>query len=301
VATDAFTYTANDSLEVASSSAWLLTTPSLSYVSAVGGNAFGCKFTDPCIGSAIYATPIGGNHYSQIVVAGTLPSGTGRRRGVLVRATNGAGSSRSAYAAFIWNNGTSDVVELVRMNGLATPTTIAGPTAITYNAGGTTLRLEATGTGPVLLTVKVDGSAVSGMNALSDSTYQLTGTYLGICAQTEDAGFTGDTWDGDTITSTVRKLKCLIEPAAIGSTVRYGAVYEAPTGAAGSKVTGAKIGEFESVAFQTGSGADTGYAVLKVPVADFGGGALSTSDTPVVYLEDADESTYLFPATVIDE
>jgi hypothetical protein len=101
--------------------------------------------------------------------------------------------------------------------------------------------------------------------------------------------------------STVRKLKCLIEPAAIGSTVRYGAVFAAPTGAAGSKVTGAKIGEFESVAFQTGSGADTGYAVLKVPVADFGGGALSTSDTPVVYLEDVDESTYPFPATVIDE
>jgi hypothetical protein len=98
-----------------------------------------------------------------------------------------------------------------------------------------------------------------------------------------------------------RKLKCLVEPAAIGSTVRYGAVFAAPTGAAGSKVTGAKIGEFESVAFQTGSGADTGYAVLKVPVADFGGGALSTSDTPVVYLEDVDESTYMFPATVIDE
>jgi hypothetical protein len=119
-----------------------------------------------------------------------------------------------------------------------------------------------------------------------------------------DVSALNDDWFGtlfDVGAVTTRKLKCLVEPAAIGSTVRYGAVFEAPTGAAGSKVTGPKIGEFESVAFQTGSGADTGYAVLKVPVADFGGGALSTSDTPVVYLEDVDESTYPFPATVIDE
>lgn len=100
--------------------------------------------------------------------------------------------------------------------------------------------------------------------------------------------------------SLTRKLKVLAHSDAQSKTGVAGVVFQAP---GGSDITGAKIGEFTGAAF---SGTlEGGQSVLKVPVADFGGGALGTSDTPRVHFRYDDSGTLkgcgIAAATVIDE
>lgn len=99
----------------------------------------------------------------------------------------------------------------------------------------------------------------------------------------------------------VKKLKLLVHSSAVGSTVD-GAVFSAPTGGAGQKVCGnTKYGEFTGVAFAAGAGADAEFAVVKVPIADFGGSGLGTGTSLAVICQDADESTPVCIGTVIEE
>lgn len=74
----------------------------------------------------------------------------------------------------------------------------------------------------------------------------------------------------------VEKIKILAHPDALGATSVRGAVFLAPSG---SDLTGAKLGEFSGKAF--GAVAESGFAVLKVPVSVFGGEALGVGDAPV--------------------
>lgn len=101
-------------------------------------------------------------------------------------------------------------------------------------------------------------------------------------------------------TGLTRKLKLLAHADAQSKTGVQGVVFEAPTG---GNLTGDKIGEFTGRTFE--ATLESGEAVLKVPVADFGGSALTTSDTPRVEIRYDDSGTIkgtaIVPATVIEE
>lgn len=96
-------------------------------------------------------------------------------------------------------------------------------------------------------------------------------------------------------TSTTKTLKVLVHPDAQSVSGVAGVVFEEP---AGSDLTGAKIGEFTGATFE--ATLESGQAVLLVPVADFGGGSLTTSDTPMVYLQTSTEHSVLVQATVVE-
>jgi hypothetical protein len=91
-------------------------------------------------------------------------------------------------------------------------------------------------------------------------------------------------------------LKVLVDSSAQSATGIKGVVYQAP---AGATIAGPEIGEFNSYTF---SGTlESGQAVLKVPVAVFGGTSLTTSDTPVVLVRNTTHTTGIISATIIEE
>lgn len=94
----------------------------------------------------------------------------------------------------------------------------------------------------------------------------------------------------------IKKLKLLVNSAAVGATVD-GVVFEAPV----SGIVGAEVGEFTGKSIAAGSGADAGKGVLLVPVADFGGGSLVADDEPLVYLKNSTNFTPIWPGLVIEE
>jgi hypothetical protein len=94
----------------------------------------------------------------------------------------------------------------------------------------------------------------------------------------------------------VKKLKLLAHSSAASATGVDGVVFNAPTGGA---LTGTKIGEFADKAFE--ASLESGKAVLKVNVNDFSGGTLTTSDTPVAYVQNATYHTPLVSCTVVEE
>ncbi len=97
-------------------------------------------------------------------------------------------------------------------------------------------------------------------------------------------------------TLTTKKAKLRLALAAAGATVD-GIVWANQVGA----IAGAEIGEFTGQVIATGSGADAGYAVLKVPVTAFGGGALNVGDTVQMFVRNATNFSDLWPATIIEE
>jgi hypothetical protein len=106
----------------------------------------------------------------------------------MVRATisDGSGGVPSCYIAFVsgnhnvwlfaWNNGWQELSNLGAYSGTVS-----------------TIELDATGSGPVLLTVKVNGTQFG--STYSDSTYKFSGTYAGFnlsgSANTNVTGWTG--------------------------------------------------------------------------------------------------------------
>ncbi len=93
-----------------------------------------------------------------------------------------------------------------------------------------------------------------------------------------------------------RKLKLLAHSSAASATGIAGAVFTAPSG---SDIFGDKIGEFSGKTFE--SSLESGQAVLKVPVVDFGGTALTVSDTPVALVRNTTNTTGAISCTVIEE
>lgn len=96
--------------------------------------------------------------------------------------------------------------------------------------------------------------------------------------------------------SLTKKLKVLVAPGAQGDSGVAGVVFNAP---AGSDITGPKLGEFTGRTFE--ATLESGQAVLKVPVADFGALGLTTSDTPVALVRNSTDTTGIIPCTVIEE
>ncbi len=95
--------------------------------------------------------------------------------------------------------------------------------------------------------------------------------------------------------TTTKKLKLLVDDDAQSDSAVEGEVYAAPSG----QMTGAKIGYFSGAAFE--ATLEGGQAVLKVPVADFGGSALTVADTPVACVRNASFTTGIIAGTVIEE
>jgi hypothetical protein len=93
-----------------------------------------------------------------------------------------------------------------------------------------------------------------------------------------------------------KKLKLLVHSSAASATSIAGVVFAAPTGGA---ITGAEIGEFTGKTFE--ASLESGQAVLKVNVVDFGGTALSTGSTPVVLVRNGTNTTGIVNATIIEE
>lgn len=124
------------------------------------------------------------------------------------------------------------------------------PATVTMDEGQTTKTFDATG-------VSIGDAEITATNA-ADS------------GETDTAGLT-------VTAATVRTLQLLAHVDAVGATSVKGAVFAAPSGGA---LTGAKIGEFSDQAFD--GTAVSGQARLRVAASLFGGGALTTSDVPVI-------------------
>lgn len=124
------------------------------------------------------------------------------------------------------------------------------PATVTMDEGQTTKTFDATG-------VSIGDAEITATNA-ADS------------GETDTAGLT-------VTAATVRTLQLLAHVDAVGATSVKGSVFAAPSGGA---LTGAKIGEFSGQAFD--GTAVSGQARLRVAASLFGGGALTTSDVPVI-------------------
>lgn len=95
-----------------------------------------------------------------------------------------------------------------------------------------------------------------------------------------------------------KKLKVTVHPSAASATGVEGVVFASSAG-----IAGAEVGEFTGKTFEAtteGSGSAE-RAVLKVPVTDFGGGALNVNDEVVVLVRNGTYTTGLIPATIIEE
>jgi hypothetical protein len=140
-------------------------------------------------------------------------------------------------------------------------------------------------------TVGSDASAI--VNYCVKDTAGSTGTYVvRETANNNDAGlYIHQAWYE--VSSLVKKLKILVNSAAAGATGVSGWVFN-PAGTV-------LYGSFTNASFATGTGGDTGYAVLKVPVSEFGGGALQTSDAPLVVTKTSTYGTSLLAGSVIEE
>lgn len=96
--------------------------------------------------------------------------------------------------------------------------------------------------------------------------------------------------------NSIMRLKLRVNAAAVGATVD-GVVFAEPAGGA---ITGAEIGEFTGATLAAGTGDDTGYAILDILCSSFGGGSLTDTDEPVVYLKSTTHFTPIWPATVYE-
>jgi hypothetical protein len=138
-------------------------------------------------GVALWTTPMAANHSSTITI-GNLASGDWL--GAAVRGSLGAepdsGGTETYYLAI--DDGGS--IFLFAYNA-STYETLWGPT--TYTGAVNTIELDATGSSPVSLVVKING--VQFGSTFTDSTYNFTGTYAGLGAfGSANSNITG--WSG---------------------------------------------------------------------------------------------------------
>ena len=234
-------------------------------------------------------------------VAGTLTfaSGTAGYDAILIRIPAAAGDTTAPV--------------LTAPTGVATSSTAATVGATTDTAEGTMYGIaSSSATVPTKTQIRSGqdhtGSAAAGAGNVAVSstgakTVNITGltpgsSYYPHVVHVDVAGNESNIVSGSQWTQLVKKVKLKLDIAAAGETVN-GIVWEDQAGA----IAGAEIGEFTGQTIGTGSGADAGLAVLKVPVSVFGGGSLNVGDTVQVYVRkpDLSKDSDVFPATVIEE
>jgi hypothetical protein len=126
-----------------------------------------------------------------------------------------------------------------------------------------------------------------------------TSTYLFVTSNSADSSTSGSVVQFSDVVL-VKKLKVLVRPTAASASGVSGVVWQNGTG---GEIAGAEIGEFTGAAFESateGSGVNE-RAVLKVPVANFGGSALSVSDTVKVHARNSTHTTGIVSGTIIEE
>lgn len=187
--------------------------------------------------------------------------------------------------------------------------TVNPPNTTTDGAISVSMHAGSEDTNFALSTANGWTAAVNGLDN-SSGTGLCVGVYYKILATAGDPGdFTvysatanGNSARSNTmawreVPSATLKLKFLVQSTAVGSTVA-GVVFQPP---ATGDITGDKIGEFTGVVVTAGAGADSGKGVVLVPVSEFGGGALAVDDPVVCLVRDADETTGIEAAIIIEE
>lgn len=145
------------------------------------------------VGMAVWTTPLSLNDSSRVTIGNT----TGDRWIAAVTRYTPVASSNSGGG----NPGNTFYMALVKPSGLVDLLEYAsgawnqlGTSLGTYSGVVTTVELDATGTAPVLLTVRINGKQFG--KTYSDSTYKLTGTYAGFIvdgtASTTILGWSGN-------------------------------------------------------------------------------------------------------------
>jgi hypothetical protein len=209
--------------------------------------------------------------------------------GLALRIGN-SGNPEGYFAQFQRTSGGSYQYRIQkRVSGVTSePVAWTGTTAwaegdtVEFRAVGTTLSVY---NGTTLLTSITDTSLSSGYVGLT--AYRDTGA--GTTVAVLDDFFGNDAYSAGT-----KKLKLKTTSNAASATSIQGAVFASSAG-----IAGAKIGEFTGKTFE--ASLESGEAVLKVPVADFGGTSLTTSDTPVATVRNTTHSTGIISCTVIEE
>lgn len=160
--------------------------------------------------------------------------------------------------------------------------------------------------GTTLTASRIDITASSGYEAGGAYVQQTTATDWGgadftITGGTSDAaGSTGLMLALKTASSLTKKVKLLAHSSAATVTTGVsGVVFNAP---GGTEIVGSKLAEFTAQGFAAGSGADAGYAVLKVAETDLGGATLPAVGSSLrVYAKTSTNFTPIWTATVIEE
>ena len=211
--------------------------------------------------------------------------------GVICRASSDTNTARDYYGASIALDGSSTYTTTLYkvVNGTYTSLYSAAQAwsvndYLSLEVEGTTLRLCRNGT------------PLGGSFTLTDSSISAVGA-PGVTISGTTVAF-GDNWEGGNLTaSTTQKAKMLMNSAAVGQTVD-GVAFAAPTG---GNITGTKYGEFTGVSVIAGTGGDTGYGVLKVPLSSIGNPTLADGASLVMYAKNTTNFSPIWPATVISE
>lgn len=219
-------------------------------------------------------------------ITGT-PTTAGTASGIVIRATD-AGSDTADSNSFSIDVAAADTTApvLTSPTGTATGQTTASGTVSTDEANGTLYYLATTNSTESAATVK--GGSSQAVTATGEQSVSVTGLTAGtgyyLHYVHRDAAGNDSTVASSSLFTTdaalVTTLKVLCDARAAGATSVHGAVFAAP---ATGDLLGAFIGEFIGAEFE--ADLESGEAVLLVPVSDFGGEALTTSDTAVVVFE----------------
>lgn len=169
---------------------WWFPEPGAGVTQAFTLNGNAAALTGSGIGMAVWTTPLGVNQSSQVTIGSTAGAAW---IGAVTRFTLVSSGNETFYFALVQPNG---VVDLFAYDGTQRDGAWErlGSSLGTYSGRVNTIELDASGTSPVLLTVRINGKQFGA--TYSDSTYKLTGTYAGFIVDgtpsTTISGWTGN-------------------------------------------------------------------------------------------------------------
>lgn len=292
--------------------------------SALGGQpalVFGFAVTfDGSASPVAYTTAVNGTSFTDLGTDWGAGSNCAEHKRVTVTtaeearftAVNPGGSDNYGCLVLTFlEGGDSTAPVLSSPTGSATAPTTATIGATTDEGNGTIYGVVTTSaTGPSVAQIKAgqdhtgstaawSGSAAvssTGAKTLNATGLSMATTYYGHLVHTDAATNNSNVVSSSSFTTTGNYLKILVHSSAQSASSIEGIVFAAPTG---GNITGTEIGEFTGKSF-SGS-LENGKAVLKVLTTAFGGGSLTTSDTPVVLVRNGSNTTGVIYATIIQE
>lgn len=207
--------------------------------------------------------------------------------------------------------GDSTPPTLTSATGTATSGTAATVGATTDEANGTLYAVVTTSsTQPSVSQIKA-GDDHTGADAVwagsvsvsstGAKTLNATGltastTYYAHLVHTDSSANDSNRVTSSSFVTVVKYLKLLLNAAAVGATVD-GIAWATEADA----IAGAEYGEFTGKTIAAGTGDDSGYGVLKVPLSEIGSPALDVDDTLVVAVRSSTHFSAIWTAVVIEE